>query len=84
MDVSILIMAIAGAVLFVLALIKFYILVRATRRKTIRRWFYFKQQEIFEAPTTRAAGLRRAQNELTAEIFVLVALAAILLILFRS
>jgi len=82
MDEPILIMSIAGATLFVLAIIKCYILFKAGRRKNLRRWFYFSQREIIEAPTPRAAVLRKAQNTLTVVFFVLAVLAAFLLYLF--
>lgn len=82
MDEQILIMSIAGTLLFVLAIIKCYILFKAGRRKNLRRWFYFSQREIIEAPARSAATLRKAQNTLTVVFFVLVTLAAFLLYLF--
>ena len=84
MDMSILIAFIAAAVLFLLVLVKIFILFRSARRKTLRRWLYFNQREIVEAPTLHARGLRKAQNNLTLLLFVLSAVTFLLLLLFRQ
>lgn len=65
-------------VLALLFSIKVIILFRAARRKTLRRWFYFTQQEIIEAPTPQAARLRKTQNSLSIVFFVLASFAAFL------
>lgn len=74
----------AMAVPAVLFFIKVYILFRAARRKTIRRWFYFTQQEVIEAPTPHAARLRKAQNALSVAFFILSGVGLLLLFLFHK
>ena len=84
MNEPVLVTSIALTALFLLGAIKIYILFRAARRKTFRRWFYFTQQEIVEAPTPRATTLRKTQNTLTAVFFILAAIAVLLLYLFSK
>lgn len=81
MNEPILVMAISAAILFVLLLVKILIVFRASRRKNLRRWFYYTQQEIVEAPTNRIGNLRKTQNVLTPVFFVLAVIAAFLLYL---
>jgi len=72
------------AALVILFFLKIYILFRAARNKTVRRWFYFTQQEIVLAPTPASARMRRLQN-ITSVLFVILLIpAGVFLYLFRK
>lgn len=77
---------ITGALLAALAIflfIKIYVLFRACRYKTLRRWLYFTQHEIIMAPTPQAAKLRKLQNRLSIFFVILFILAVVFLYLLR-
>ncbi len=50
--------------------VKVFILFKASRRKNLRRWIYYNQFEIVNAPSERARRLRKLQNTLSIILFI--------------
>jgi uncharacterized membrane protein len=60
--------------LIILKTIYFY---RATRKRTLKRWFYFNQFHIVDASTDNIRRLRKWQNALSVILVILLLVSAV-------
>jgi len=66
----------------ILVIIKTILFFKATRKRSLQRWLYFKHNELVDTESNRISKLRKAQNRLSVVIliFFIIALAIIALI----
>lgn len=68
-------------VLLILLVIKTILFFKATRKRSLRRWFYFNRVEVIDTGSNRTTRLRKTQNNLSVSllvIFILFTIAALL------
>ncbi len=81
MDKQTIILAIYGAAILVLAFLKFSFFSIASRRRAIRRWFYFNSAEIINAQNQKIREARIKQNRISLAMLILLVLSPLLILL---
>lgn len=65
-------------ILLTLLVAKTALFLKAARKKTLRRWFYFNTYDIEDAPSDNIKMLRKRHNVFTTVILVTIILSAII------
>lgn len=82
MDGQVLYFAIAFlSVLLILIVIKTILFFKSTRKRALRRWFYFNKIEIIDTGSNRTTKLRELQNRLSITLLILFILFGITFLL---
>ena len=81
MDKQTIILAIYSAAILALAFLKISFFSTASRKRAVRRWFYFNNAEIINAQTQKIREARTKQNRLSLAILILLVLSPLFILL---
>ncbi len=81
MDKKTIILIIYAAIILTIVILKFTNFSKSSRKRGIRRWFYFNDYDIINSPNEKVRTARKMQNRMSMGILFLLLLLPILFLL---